>query len=293
MGAGEIHDAVRFGRTNDVVRLISADPTVLVAGDTNGFTALHIAAHTGNARVAGMLVTMGADVNATNKFGISPLLHASARGNSDVVDLLIQNHAKINHQGVGGLTPLHAASAFGSGTVVKRLIDAGADVRLTLVNGDTPLHAAANRGHTDVVSTLLKAGGLIDATNALGITPLHYAVFNARVLTASNLVASGASTTNRDKEGRNVLELLKVAPQIPPQARLALETILTKKSFLRLRCRRPMLGRRKPHKLKRLNDSCKAVLCKVRSKYHPTRTVSKVLTNRKIAKHASSVGLKK
>lgn len=54
-----------------------------------------------------------------------------------------------------------------------------------------------------------------------------------------------------------------------------------------------LMARVKPRKLKRLYDSRDAILGKVRSKYLATGTVSKVMTSRKIAKRASSVGLKK
>jgi deoxyhypusine synthase len=54
-----------------------------------------------------------------------------------------------------------------------------------------------------------------------------------------------------------------------------------------------LMARVKPRKLKRLYDSRDTILGKVRSKYLSTGTVSKVMTSRKIAKRASSVGLKK
>jgi len=54
-----------------------------------------------------------------------------------------------------------------------------------------------------------------------------------------------------------------------------------------------MMARVKPRRLKRLHDSRDAILDIVRSKYLKTGTVGKVLTSRRIAKRASSVGLKK
>ena len=54
-----------------------------------------------------------------------------------------------------------------------------------------------------------------------------------------------------------------------------------------------LMARVKPRKLKRLYASRDVILGKVRSKYLSTGTVSKVMTSRKIAKRASSVGLKK
>ena len=53
------------------------------------------------------------------------------------------------------------------------------------------------------------------------------------------------------------------------------------------------LSRVKPRKLKRLYDRRDALLNKVRSLYLKIGTVGKIKTSRKIAKRASSVGLKK
>lgn len=53
-----------------------------------------------------------------------------------------------------------------------------------------------------------------------------------------------------------------------------------------------VLSRVKPRKLKRLYDHRDAILDTVKQKYLKTGTVTKVLTSRKIAKRASSVGLK-
>jgi deoxyhypusine synthase len=54
-----------------------------------------------------------------------------------------------------------------------------------------------------------------------------------------------------------------------------------------------LMARVKPRRLKRLYDSRDAILDVVRAKYLKTGTVTKVLTSRKIAKRASSVGLNK
>ena len=53
-----------------------------------------------------------------------------------------------------------------------------------------------------------------------------------------------------------------------------------------------VLSRVKPRKLKRLYDHRDAILGDIKTKYLKIGTVTKVLTSRKIAKRASSVGLK-
>ena len=54
-----------------------------------------------------------------------------------------------------------------------------------------------------------------------------------------------------------------------------------------------VLSRVKPRRQKRLYDRRDAILNEVRAKYLQTGTVTKVMTSRKIAKRASSVGLAK
>jgi deoxyhypusine synthase len=54
-----------------------------------------------------------------------------------------------------------------------------------------------------------------------------------------------------------------------------------------------LMARAKPRRLKRLHDSRGAIFEALRAKYLETGTVTKVLTSRKMAKRASSVGLKK
>jgi deoxyhypusine synthase len=53
------------------------------------------------------------------------------------------------------------------------------------------------------------------------------------------------------------------------------------------------LSRVKPRKLKRLYDRRDAIYDRVKSLYLKIGTVTKITTSRKIAKRASSVGLKK
>ena len=53
-----------------------------------------------------------------------------------------------------------------------------------------------------------------------------------------------------------------------------------------------VLSRVKPRKLKRLYDHRDAILGEIKTKYLKIGTVTKVLTSRKIAKRASSVGMK-
>jgi len=53
------------------------------------------------------LIDSGADVNAKNKDGDTPLHTATWKGNIEIVKLLIENGANLNIQDSNGKTPLH------------------------------------------------------------------------------------------------------------------------------------------------------------------------------------------
>src|ERR1051326_3144661 len=53
----------------------------------DGTTALHWAAYNDDAEIAALLVKAGANVNAVNRYGVSPLLQACKNGNAGMVKL--------------------------------------------------------------------------------------------------------------------------------------------------------------------------------------------------------------
>lgn len=80
--------------------------------DNDGMTALHFAAKVlYNSRYAQMLLDAGADANARNKAGETPLHLAARAGNRDIVALLLQKGADAGAQANDGATPLDIAMA--------------------------------------------------------------------------------------------------------------------------------------------------------------------------------------
>ena len=70
-----------------------------------------------------LLLEKGADVNARNTAGWTPLLHAAQFSSSEIVELLIEKGADVNARGTLGMTPLSVCS---HDAVKQLLIDAGA-----------------------------------------------------------------------------------------------------------------------------------------------------------------------
>ncbi len=58
------------------------------AKDVDGTTALHWAAHYGDADLAEKLIKAGADVNAVNDYGSTPMMEAATIGNAPVLKVL-------------------------------------------------------------------------------------------------------------------------------------------------------------------------------------------------------------
>ena len=81
---------------------------------------------TGNANTVLKLLQQGADVNAQDIDGLTPLSLAAGNGHTEVAQLLIQNHADVNAKDNYGETPLIWAASSGHTEVAELLRSYGA-----------------------------------------------------------------------------------------------------------------------------------------------------------------------
>lgn len=91
--AGSLHDAAKTGDVDQVKQLITEGANVNAA-DTTGITPLHSAAVGDHIAVAELLIAKGADVNAKTDNGVTPLHLATFWGHDDMVALLKRHGAK-------------------------------------------------------------------------------------------------------------------------------------------------------------------------------------------------------
>ena len=142
-------DAVQHRNGRAVLSLLSERPDVNVnAPQSDGATALHWAAHWGDAETAERLIRAGANVNVRNDYGITPLSLASQNGNAAIIDKLLKAGARANDAVRAGETPLMLAARTGHVDAVALLLASGADVnRKEGWNGQTALMWAAGEGH--------------------------------------------------------------------------------------------------------------------------------------------------
>ena len=98
-------------------------------------------------------IASGADPNAADLTGVTPLSWATRIGNVPAAAALIKNGANIQAVESDGTTALHNAAFFGHVDMVKFLVDAGADINAETTLGDTPISLT----QTDEFITILIA----------------------------------------------------------------------------------------------------------------------------------------
>lgn len=95
----------------------------------------------------------------------------------DLARWLVTQGADINAHDSYGDTPLHARSSHWRGNIAI-LLELGADIERTNGQLETALHKAAKVGNADNVRLLLDHGARADARNSMGLTPLGAALLN-------------------------------------------------------------------------------------------------------------------
>ncbi|PMB63909.1 Serine/threonine-protein phosphatase 6 regulatory ankyrin repeat subunit C [Beauveria bassiana] len=114
------------------------------------------AAGEGQDAIVKLLLEEGADIDAKDKDGRTPLSWAAEQGHEDVVKILLDNSADADPRDYSGRTPLSWAAAAGRTSAFALLLDSGnANADSPDNNGRTPLSYAAERGHEAIVHRLL------------------------------------------------------------------------------------------------------------------------------------------
>jgi ankyrin repeat protein len=202
-----------------------------------GLTPLHFAARQGCLAGAKVLVKAGAQINATNPNGFSPILLAIINGHYDVASYFLAQGADANIADEVGRTPLYAAvdmhtlpdsnlpwptdlnNQSSSLDLIRDLLEHGANVNAQLKKqqpyrskvdrgadtvlgtGTTPLLRAAKAGDTEAMRVLLAKGADAKITTKFGVTP---------VMVAAGLGSKEEDTTGRKKTEEQAVESIKL-----------------------------------------------------------------------------------
>jgi len=144
------------------------------------------------------LIEDGADVNATDPLGTTPLMWAARYGDAVVVERLIEAGAKAAAENVFGATPMAEAALIGSEPVIRRLLAAGVDPDSPNPEGETALMLVARTGQRGAAELLLEAGADVNARERwAGQTALMWAAAQSQPEMMTLLLANGAEVDAR------------------------------------------------------------------------------------------------
>ena len=133
---------------------------------------------------------------------------AAKRGDIQGIERALEGGADLQAGDAHGITPLMAAVRAGRADAASLLVERGAQVRARDKRGFTALHYAAQNGMNDTVQLLLDRGAAVEVRAGTGgYTPLHLAIIASRDETATLLVERGSSVTQRTGQGFTALDI--------------------------------------------------------------------------------------
>ena len=184
-------------------------------------------------------VRNGALVNATDRFGHTPLHFTAYKGNAQILQFLLRNGGNPNIRGRHDSTPLHSAAWGRNAGALEVLLEEGADVNARTDEGETPGMTASLRGEKDILEILFAlsadphaeddhgtnlidlaaAGGhsvIVDFLRKIGVknkNPLHVAAGLGDVKKVKALLNAGRDVNERDSFGATPLLIATVSGQ--------------------------------------------------------------------------------
>ena len=191
-GWSPLHAAYAHGGLGIVKMLVRAGAGASATNDIRR-TCLHVAAEFGNIDIVRYLLCLPeVELNQGDDDNDTALHLAVGEERTDNVPVLIDAGADVDAQNRAGCSPLHSACACESGSldIVKMLVRAGAGVRATNDKGRTCLHLAAELGHIDIVRYLvgLPEVELNHRDTEKNYTALQYAVEEKHIDVAQVLI---------------------------------------------------------------------------------------------------------
>lgn len=212
--AKEISDL--WDRRRAVARLLIEAGGDVKAKCAHGETPLIVALHNQQPGLADLLIRKGADINARLSrpgWGNDTALHC-AIGKPDLMQALLVKGANANATNSLGRTPLMRAALNGNTREVEMLIDAGADVNAEDTSSGTALISATSDSHFETVRLLISKGANVNAASCVrAALDQNRKVISAEYWTVLKHAerAREVGSEYHDKRRQKIIDLLKEA----------------------------------------------------------------------------------
>ena len=188
--------------------LLMSGANVHLSCDRTHETSLHLAARYARADAAKRLLDAGADCNACDATGRTPLHTAIAADARGVFEILLRNRStNLNARAQDGTTPLILAARLANEGMVEQLVMSECDLNASDDCGKTALHWAASVNNMDATRVLIHNGANRDAQNHREETPLFLAAREGAFQCAKLLLEAHANrdiTDHMDRLPRDV-----------------------------------------------------------------------------------------
>jgi ankyrin repeat protein len=143
-------EAAAVGDAAMLRALVKADPTLVRQRSEDGWTALHLAVHFDRGDAVDVLLAARADVHAWSDNALhNQPLHAAMAGRAGlrILTALLAKGADVNAVEHGGYTPLHLAAGRGDLVLLNTLLARGARAEARTDDGKTAEAIARECGH--------------------------------------------------------------------------------------------------------------------------------------------------
>lgn len=245
-----LRTAARYGNVETVRSILKSSKDEefnLNSVDSDGKTALHLAAIQGKFKVATILVNAGIDIEAKN-FGGRTALHesihnkhthlasyligvgakleaidnscntalhiAAMKDQLEITKFLLNAKAKVDAENDQSMRPLHYLSNNDNVqkkiSIAKLLIEADANLHAKDKNGNTPLHIAILRNNLEFTNFLIDNKADVNVCNYKKENPLHSSVESYYISSEiiKLLIEKGINIDNKNRDGKTAYDTL-------------------------------------------------------------------------------------